>query len=113
MLAPREIGGAVAAARARRVGWHDALAIGALMNTRGLIELVALTIGFEHGVLDRRLFPIMVLMAIATTLLTGPLLSLIQRLPAPPRPTRSGARRAPCDAAPQPALERARDTARP
>ena len=38
-----KIGGAVAAARARRVGWHDALAIGALMNTRGLIELVVLT----------------------------------------------------------------------
>ena len=83
------------------------------MNTRGLIELVVLTIGFEHGVLDRRLFTIMVLMAIATTLLTGPLLSLIQRAArAPeadpvrraPRPLRRGA---------QPALERARDTARP
>ena len=108
-----KIGGAVAAARARRVGWHDALAIGALMNTRGLLELVILTIGFEHGVLDRRLFTIMVLMAIATTLLTGPLLSLIQRVARapeadpvrrPPHPLRRGA---------QPALERARDTARP
>jgi Kef-type K+ transport system membrane component KefB len=108
-----KIGGAVAAARARRVGWHDALSIGALMNTRGLIELVVLTIGFERGVLDRRLFTVMVLMAIATTLLTGPLLSLIQRAaPAPDadpvRRTHPAARRGA-----QPALEHASDTARP
>ena len=108
-----KIGGAVAAARARRVGWHDALSIGALMNTRGLIELVVLTIGFEQGVLDRRLFTVMVLMAIATTLLTGPLLSLVQRAaPAadagPVRRPRPAPRRGA-----EPALERASDTARP
>jgi Kef-type K+ transport system membrane component KefB len=108
-----KIGGAVAAARARRLAWHDALSIGALMNTRGLIELVVLTIGFEQGVLDRRLFTVMVLMAIATTLLTGPLLSLIQRAaPAadakPVRRPRPAARRGA-----EPALERASDTARP
>jgi Kef-type K+ transport system membrane component KefB len=108
-----KIGGAVAAARAQRVGWHDALSIGALMNTRGLIELVVLTIGYEQGVLDRRLFTVMVLMAIATTLLTGPLLSLIQRAAptadAEPfrRPQPAARRRA------EPALERASDTARP
>jgi Kef-type K+ transport system membrane component KefB len=72
-----KIGGAVAAARARGVSWRDALTIGALLNTRGLIELVVLTIGFENGVLDRRLFTVMVLMAIGTTVLTGPLLQLI------------------------------------
>jgi Kef-type K+ transport system membrane component KefB len=72
-----KLGGAAAAARARGVPWRDALAIGALMNTRGLIELVVLTIGFENGVLDRRLFTVMVLMAIGTTVLTGPLLQLI------------------------------------
>jgi Sodium/hydrogen exchanger family len=72
-----KIGGAVTAARARAVGWREALAIGALLNTRGLIELVVLTIGFEAGVLDRRLFTVMVLMAIGTTVLTGPLLQLI------------------------------------
>jgi Kef-type K+ transport system membrane component KefB len=108
-----KIGGAVAAARARRVGWRDALTIGALMNTRGLIELVVLTIGFEQGVLDRRLFTVMVLMAISTTLLTGPLLSLIQRAARaadadPVRRPRQVARRGA-----QPALERASDTARP
>ena len=108
-----KIGGAVAGARARRVGWHDALSIGALMNTRGLIELVVLTIGFEQGVLDRRLFTVMVLMAIATTLLTGPLLSLIER--AAPAADADRVRRpqpAPRRAA-EPALERASDTARP
>jgi Kef-type K+ transport system membrane component KefB len=108
-----KIGGAVAAARARRVGWHDALSIGALMNTRGLIEIVVLTIGFEQGVLDRRLFTVMVLMAIATTLLTGPLLSLIQRAAAaadaePVRRPQPAPRRGA-----EPALERASDTARP
>jgi Kef-type K+ transport system membrane component KefB len=72
-----KIGGAVTAARARGVMWRDALAIGALMNTRGLIEIVVLTIGLEAGVLDRRLFTVMVLMAIGTTVLTGPLLRLI------------------------------------
>jgi Kef-type K+ transport system membrane component KefB len=74
-----KMGGAVTAARLRGVGRRDALAIGALMNTRGLIELVVLTIGFEHGVLDRRLFTVMVLMAIGTTVLTGPLLRLVYR----------------------------------
>lgn len=108
-----KIGGAAAAARARHVGWHDSLAIGALMNTRGLIELVVLTIGFEQGVLDRRLFTVMVLMAIATTLLTGPLLSLIQRAAraADADPVRRPRQAAPRGA--QPALERASDTARP
>jgi Kef-type K+ transport system membrane component KefB len=105
-----KIGGAVAAARVRRVAWRDALTVGALMNTRGLIEIVVLTIGFEHGVLDRRLFTVMVLMAVATTLLTGPLLSLIQRTA--PAADVGLTRRRPPHAAPR-ALDPARDTAGP
>jgi Kef-type K+ transport system membrane component KefB len=108
-----KIGGAVAAARVRRVAWRDALTIGALMNTRGLIEIVVLTIGFEHGVLDRRLFTVMVLMAIATTMLTGPLLSLIERTVRAPD---AGAPRRPSPVARRAAqrvLDPARDTGRP
>ena len=46
------------------------------MNTRGLIELVVLNIGYDLGILSERIFAMMVLMALATTFMTGPLLSL-------------------------------------
>jgi len=49
------------------------------MNTRGLIELVVLNIGYELGILPARIFAIMVLMALFTTSMTGPLLSLLKR----------------------------------
>jgi Kef-type K+ transport system membrane component KefB len=97
-----KLGGAVAGARLRHVEWRTALAVGALMNTRGLIELVVLTIGLEHGILDRRLFTIMVLMAIGTTLMTGPALRRIYRNASP-----HGAEVAPLS----PALTRRRDAA--
>jgi len=47
------------------------------MNTRGLMELVALNIGYDLGILPDRIFAIMVLMALTTTCMTAPLLSLI------------------------------------
>ena len=50
--------------------------LGALMNTRGLVELVALNIGYELGILSPAIFTMMVLMSLVTTFLTGPLLSL-------------------------------------
>jgi Kef-type K+ transport system membrane component KefB len=78
-----KFGGAVGAARLRGVGWQDALTIGTLMNTRGLIEIVVLTIGLQAGVIDGQLFTVMVLMAIGTTLMAGPALRLIRR-PEPP-----------------------------
>lgn len=64
---------------ARLVGqpWQDALSIGALMNTRGLMELVVLNIGYDLGILRPEVFAMMVLMALATTFMTGPLLDLI------------------------------------
>lgn len=58
--------------------WRDSLAVGALMNTRGLMELVVLNIGYDLGILSQTLFAIMVLMALSTTLMTGPLLNLIE-----------------------------------
>lgn len=72
------VGSAVAA---RYVGqsWHDSLTIGALMNTRGLMELVALNIGYDLGVLSPEMFAILVLMALVTTFMTGPSLDLINK----------------------------------
>lgn len=64
---------------ARFVGqnWRDSLTIGALMNTRGLMELIVLNIGLELGVLSTEIFSMMVIMALATTFMTGPALDLI------------------------------------
>lgn len=57
--------------------WRDSLTIGALMNTRGLMELIVLNIGYDLGVLSKEIFSMMVLMALATTFMTGPALDLI------------------------------------
>jgi len=57
--------------------WREAGAIGVLMNTRGLMELVILNIGLDIGVISPALFTMMVLMALTTTLMTMPLLKLI------------------------------------
>jgi Kef-type K+ transport system membrane component KefB len=66
----------VIAARWTRLSWRDAVALGALMNTRGLMELIALNVGYDLGILTPEIFAMMVLMALATTAMTGPLLSL-------------------------------------
>jgi Kef-type K+ transport system membrane component KefB len=70
-----KFGGSMIAARVMGIGWRDSAAIGILMNTRGLIELVILNIGLDIGVLTRPLFSMMVVMAVLTTLITTPLLS--------------------------------------
>jgi hypothetical protein len=59
--------------------WRESLIIGALMNTRGLMQIVVLSIGYELGVLTPGIFTIMIIMALVTTLMTGPALSLIDR----------------------------------
>jgi Kef-type K+ transport system membrane component KefB len=73
------VGGALAA---RFVGqsWQQSLSIGALMNTRGLMELVVLNIGYDLGILSPEIFSMMVIMALVTTFMTGPALNLINRL---------------------------------
>lgn len=76
-----KLGGAVLAARANGLPPRRALAIGTLMNTRGLTELVILSVGRDIGVLDAQLYALLVVMAIATTVMTGPLLSVVY----PPR----------------------------
>lgn len=69
--------GSAGAARWSGLTWHESLAIGALMNTRGLVELVALNIGYDLGIITPAIFTMMVLMALVTTLMTGPLLGLL------------------------------------
>jgi Kef-type K+ transport system membrane component KefB len=71
-----KLGGSTLAARLTGLNWHESLSIGALMNTRGLMELIVINIGYDLGILSARVFAMMVLMALATTLMTGPLLSL-------------------------------------
>ncbi|HQQ75349.1 MAG TPA: cation:proton antiporter, partial [Pseudomonadales bacterium] len=58
------------------MSWRESLQLGALMNTRGLMELIALNIGYDLGILPPRIFTMLVIMALATTMLTGPLLTL-------------------------------------
>ena len=70
--------GATVAARLNAVPRREALAIGVLMNTRGLTELVVLNIGLQLKVLDLELFSALVVMAVVTTVVTGPLLTLIK-----------------------------------
>lgn len=72
-----KLGGTVLASRLTGFGWHDAFRLGALMNTRGLMELIALNVGYDLGILTPEIFAMMVLMALVTTAMTGPLLSLI------------------------------------
>ncbi|HRO43791.1 MAG TPA: cation:proton antiporter, partial [Flavipsychrobacter sp.] len=74
-----KFGGSAFAARMKGESWHDSLAIGALMNTRGLMELVILNIGYDLGILTPEVFTMMVIMAIVTTLMTSPSLDIIGR----------------------------------
>lgn len=72
-----KFGGGTLAARWSRLGWRDSLAIGILMNTRGLMELIVLNIGYDMGILSPRIFAMMVLMALVTTFMAGPLLAAL------------------------------------
>ena len=70
-----KLGGSMLAARWTGMGWKDSFAVGTLMNTRGLIELIVLNIGYDLGILSPRIFTMMVIMALVTTFMTGPILS--------------------------------------
>jgi Kef-type K+ transport system membrane component KefB len=72
-----KFGGSSITARLTGQSWKESLSIGALMNTRGLMELIVLNIGFDLGILSPAMFAMMVLMALSTTFMTGPLLDLI------------------------------------
>lgn len=72
-----KFGGTLAAAKLTGLGWKDSAALGVLMNTRGLMELIVLNVGLDLGVLSPSLFAMMVLMAVVTTLATAPALSAL------------------------------------
>jgi len=74
-----KFGGSFVAARLTGLAWRDAAAIGVLMNTRGLMELVVLNIGLELKVISPTLFAMLVVMALVTTFATTPLLQWITR----------------------------------
>ncbi|MET8797731.1 cation:proton antiporter [Nocardia sp. NPDC004568] len=80
-----KMGGTYLAARLRRLDRRTAGALAALMNTRGLTELVILNVGLTLGVIDTRLYSVLVLMALITTAMTGPLLTVfgVRRPPVP------------------------------
>jgi Kef-type K+ transport system membrane component KefB len=71
-----KLGGSMFTARWTGMTWSDSFALGALMNTRGLVELIVLNLGLDLGILSARVFAMMVVMALVTTFMTGPLLSL-------------------------------------
>lgn len=71
-----KLGGSAVAARFTGMSWSESLQLGALMNTRGLMELIVLNIGYDLGILSPRIFTMLVIMALVTTMMTGPLLTL-------------------------------------
>jgi Kef-type K+ transport system membrane component KefB len=72
-----KFGGTAIAARLAGLDWRSSSALGALMNTRGLMELIVLNVGLDLGVISPALFAMMVLMAIVTTMLTSPAVLLL------------------------------------
>jgi Kef-type K+ transport system membrane component KefB len=71
--------GTAVAARLVGQGWNDALRLGALMNTRGLMELIVLNIGYDLGILRPEMFTMLVFMALLTTSMTSPALNFLER----------------------------------
>lgn len=74
-----KLGAVTAAARLHGMRWSDSLALGALMNTRGLMELIVLNVGYDLGILSPAMYTMMVIMALTTTCMAGPALALIGR----------------------------------
>jgi Kef-type K+ transport system membrane component KefB len=72
-----KLGGTTLTARATGLSWRDAAGLGALMNTRGLMELIVLNVGLDLGVISPALFTMLVLMALVTTVATGPVLQML------------------------------------
>jgi Kef-type K+ transport system membrane component KefB len=75
-----KFGGSAIAARISGEPPYESLAIGALMNTRGLMELIILNIGYDLGILPDKIFTMLVIMALVTTFMTSPILDLLGRI---------------------------------
>ncbi len=80
-----KFGGSFVAGRLVGLGTREAAALGVLMNTRGLMELIVLNVGLDLHVISPTLFAMLVIMAVVTTFVTAPLLSLIMGAPAQER----------------------------
>jgi Kef-type K+ transport system membrane component KefB len=74
-----KFGGTTLAAKMMGLRWRDSSALGILMNTRGLVELIVLNIGLDLGVITPRLFTMLVIMALVTTMMTSPALTALMR----------------------------------
>jgi Kef-type K+ transport system membrane component KefB len=72
-----KFGGSACAARLSGLRWREASALGVLMNTRGLMELIVLNVGMDLGVITPTMFAILVLMALCTTFATSPILGWV------------------------------------
>ena len=89
-----KFGGTMMAARTMKLPWRESAALSTLMNTRGLTELIVLNLALDLGVITAALFAALVVMAIVTTLMTGPLMRLIDpKGGSARRPRRSSPRR--------------------
>lgn len=75
-----KFGGTAFSARIVGESWRDSLSMGVLMNTRGLMELIVLNIGYEMGILPPALFVMLVIMTIVTTFMTTPIMTFIEKL---------------------------------
>jgi Kef-type K+ transport system membrane component KefB len=73
-----KFGGSMLAAKFVGESWKDSIVLGALINTRGLMELVVLNIGYDLGILTPEVFAMMIGMALVTTMMTGPMLNLMK-----------------------------------
>jgi Kef-type K+ transport system membrane component KefB len=74
-----KFGAVSAAARLQGTPWRESIALGALMNTRGLMELVVLNIGYDLGILSSQMYTMMIIMALTTTCMAGPVLGALAR----------------------------------
>jgi Kef-type K+ transport system membrane component KefB len=74
-----KLGASAIAARVMGLDWKSSFILGALMNTRGLMELIALNVGYDLGVISAEMFTVLVVMALVTTAMTGPLVDFAQR----------------------------------
>ena len=71
-----KIAGGALGARLAGFGWRESLATGSLMNARGLMELIVMKVGLDAGLIGPELFTMLLVMALLTTVMTGPLLNL-------------------------------------
>jgi Kef-type K+ transport system membrane component KefB len=74
-----KFGGCTIAARISGHRWRESLCVGAMMNTRGLMELVVINVGYDLGIIPRSVFCMLVMMALVTTLMTTPILKVLKR----------------------------------